>query len=44
MSIEVRNLVKSFDVMQAPTLVISKNGKLEKIVNVSNIKKFIESR
>ena len=34
---------KKFGIMQAPTLVVIKDGKAEKIVNVSNIRKFIET-
>ena len=34
---------KQFGIMQAPTLVVIKDGKAEKIVNVSNIRKFIDS-
>ena len=33
---------QKFEIRQAPTLVVEKDGKLEKIVNLSNIKKFIE--
>ena len=33
---------QKFEIRQAPTLVVAKDGKLEKIVNLSNIKKFIE--
>ncbi len=34
---------KAFGVMQAPTLIVTKDGKTEKIVNVSNIRKYIET-
>jgi ribonucleoside-triphosphate reductase len=34
---------KQFGVNTAPTLVVIKDGKAEKIVNVSNIRKFIET-
>ena len=34
---------KQFGIMQAPTLVVIKDSKAEKIVNVSNIRKFIDS-
>ena len=34
---------KKFGIMQAPTLVVIKDGKAEKIVNVSNIRKYIET-
>lgn len=33
---------KSFEVNQAPTLIVIKGGNVEKIANLSNIKKFIE--
>ena len=33
---------QKFEIRQAPTLVVEKDGGLEKIVNLSNIKKFIE--
>ena len=36
-------LAKQYGIMQAPTLVVTRNGKTEKIVNVSNIRKFIET-
>ena len=41
---ENRDLVEEFDIHQAPTLVVVRGGKAEKIVNVSNIRKFIESQ
>ena len=31
-----------YGIMQAPTLVMVKNGKVEKYVNASNIRKFVE--
>ena len=34
---------KQYGIMQAPTLVVIKDGKAEKIVNVSNIRKFIDT-
>lgn len=37
------DLTKEFEVKQAPTLIILKNGKRENVVNLSNIKKQIES-
>ena len=40
---EDRDLVEQFDIHQAPTLVVIRGGKVEKIVNVSNIRKFIEA-
>ena len=36
-------LAKSFGLKQAPTLIVSKGGESEKIVNVSNIKKYLGS-
>ena len=41
---EDRALVEEFDIHQAPTLVVVRGGKAEKIVNVSNIRKYIESQ
>jgi ribonucleoside-triphosphate reductase len=35
-------LAEKYSIMQAPTLVAVKNGKAEKIVNVSNIRKFVD--
>ncbi len=35
-------LVKAFGIMQAPTLVVVKDGSFEKQSNASNIKKFAE--
>ena len=35
-------LAKQFDIKQAPTLVISNGDKIEKIMNVSNIRRFAE--
>jgi ribonucleoside-triphosphate reductase len=40
---ENRELVEQFDIHQAPTLVVVRGGTVEKIVNVSNIRKFIEA-
>jgi ribonucleoside-triphosphate reductase len=37
------DLAKEYGIMQAPTLVVIKDGKTEKIVNVSNIRKFVDS-
>ena len=34
---------KQYGIMQAPTLVVIKDGNAEKIVNVSNIRKFIDT-
>ena len=36
-------LAKEYGIMQAPTLVIVSGDKTEKIVNVSNIRKFAET-
>ena len=36
-------LTSQFGIMQAPTLVIVKDGKVEKFVNASNIRKFTEA-
>ena len=35
-------LAKSLGLKQAPTLIVQKDGEVEKIVNVSNIRKFID--
>ncbi|MBQ3182093.1 MAG: ribonucleoside triphosphate reductase [Clostridia bacterium] len=40
---ENADLAKQFAIMQAPTLVIADNEKFEKITNLSNVKKFIET-
>ncbi len=40
---ENRELVEQFDIKQAPTLIVIKDGKAEKIVNLSNIKLYIDS-
>lgn len=40
---ESRELTEKYDVHQAPTLVVIRGDKIEKIVNVSNIRKFIET-
>ena len=37
-------LAQSLEIKQAPTLVVVENGNIEKIVNVSNIRAFIENR
>ena len=37
------DLAKEYGVMQAPTLVVVKGDTTEKIVNVSNIRKFVDS-
>ena len=36
-------LAREYGIMQAPTLIVIKDGKAEKIVNVSNIRKFVDS-
>ncbi len=41
---ENAELVEKYGVMQAPTLVVIENGAANKYVNVSNIKKYVESR
>ena len=41
---ENAELVQKYDVMQAPTLVVIENGAARKYANVSNIKKYVESR
>ena len=38
------DITMKFGVMQAPTLVVVKDGKIEKFVNASNIRKFAETR
>ncbi len=40
---ENEHAAKELELKQAPTLILAKNGSFEKIVNVSNIKKYIES-
>ncbi len=37
-------LTTKFGVMQAPTLVVVKEGKLQRFVNVGNIRKFVDSQ
>ena len=39
---EKQDLTKKYSVKQAPTLVVVKDGSAQNIVNLSNIKKFIE--
>ena len=41
---ENAELVQKYGVMQAPTLVVIENGAAKKYANVSNIKKYVESR
>ena len=38
----VAYLVKKYGVMQAPTLIVVEDGKVQKLANASNIKKFTE--
>ncbi len=40
---ENRELVEEFDIHQAPTLIVVRGGGVEKVVNVSNIRKFIDT-
>ena len=40
---ENKELTKQYKVMQAPTLVVITDGKIEKVANASNIKKYVES-
>ena len=39
---ENKDLVKKYGVLQAPTLVVIKDGKVSKMANASNIKKYTE--
>ena len=40
---ESRELVAKYDIKQAPTLIVPTEGGVEKFVNLSNIKKYIQS-
>ena len=40
---ENREMTEQFDIHQAPTLVVIRNGKMEQFVNLSNIRKYIDS-
>jgi ribonucleoside-triphosphate reductase len=40
---ENRELTEQFDIHQAPTLVVVRNGKMEQYVNLSNIRKYIDT-
>ena len=40
---EAPEMIKQYEVKTAPTLVVRQNGAVEKIVNVSNIRKYIET-
>ena len=40
---EHADLVEQYGVKQAPTLIVIQEGKVEKLANASNIKKYIES-
>ena len=42
MANENPELVKEFDIKQAPTLIVVADGKVEKITNLSNIKGYTE--
>mgnify|MGYP006050005387 CR=1 FL=1 len=37
-------LTDAYGIMQAPTLVIVNNGEVQKFVNASNIKKYVDSK
>ena len=37
-------LTDAYGIMQAPTLVIVKDGEIHKFVNASNIKKYVDSK
>jgi ribonucleoside-triphosphate reductase len=39
-----QDLVRKFGIMQAPTLVVMHNGEVDKYVNASNIKKYVNAR
>lgn len=39
---ENRDLVEKYGVMQAPTLIVVKDGKVTKLANASNIKDYAE--
>lgn len=41
---EAPELVRKFGIMQAPTLVVLHDGKVDKYVNASNIKRYVEVR
>ncbi len=41
---ENQELVHKFGIMQAPTLVVMRDGEVEKYVNASNIKKYVSAR
>ena len=38
------SLTNTYGVMQAPTLIVIRNGEVEKYVNASNIRQFVENR
>ena len=38
------SLTNAYGVMQAPTLIVVRNGEVEKYVNASNIRQFVENR
>ena len=37
-------MTDAYGIRQAPTLVLVRNGEIEKFVNASNIKKYVDSR
>ena len=37
-------MAQEFGIKSAPTLIVIENGKIKKIGNVSNIKKYVETR
>ena len=39
---ENQDLVSKFGIMQAPTLVVMQGGQVEKYVNASNIKRYVD--
>lgn len=41
---ENRELVSKYGIMQAPTLVVIENGKMNKYVNASNIKRYVDHK
>ncbi|RDY31543.1 ribonucleoside triphosphate reductase [Lachnotalea glycerini] len=41
---ENASLARKYGVMQAPTLIVIKDGEIEKYVNASNIKKYVENK
>lgn len=39
---ENQDLVSKFGIMQAPTLIVMNGGKVDKYVNASNIKRYVD--